>query len=128
MSLLSSAASAFVKVSTLAEIKQSVKSEKLNGHYPPIFGTVCRELGFSVSQTQQGFMFVSVRGLISSAIRLNIVGPLEAQQLQFELISKVQDLLLQNQCKQLSDIAQTSPLLDIIQGTHDRLYSRLFNS
>ena len=27
-----------------------------------------------------------------------------------------------------NDAVQTSPILDILQGRHDRLYSRLFNS
>ena len=26
------------------------------------------------------------------------------------------------------DVVQTSPLLDLVQGMHDRLYSRMFNS
>jgi len=26
------------------------------------------------------------------------------------------------------DLAQTAPLLDLLQGHHDRLYSRLFSS
>ena len=28
----------------------------------------------------------------------------------------------------LTDVAQTAPIVDLVQGTHDRLYSRLFQS
>jgi urease accessory protein UreF len=28
----------------------------------------------------------------------------------------------------LDDLAQTAPVIDLVQGAHDRLYSRLFQS
>jgi urease accessory protein len=61
-------------------------------------------------------------------VRLNIVGPMEAQSLQHGLTRKAE--LILDKCRSLSldDIAQTAPLLDLCLGMHDRLYSRLFQS
>jgi urease accessory protein len=74
------------------------------------------------------FFFNQLRSALAAAVRLNIVGPMEAQVLMHRLAPKAEAIL--NTCIHLTpdDIAQTAPLLDLWQGTQDRLYSRLFQS
>ncbi len=74
------------------------------------------------------FMFVALRGLIAAAVRLGIIGPMEGQALQFRLSPQAE--LISERCANLSvdHVAQTSPILDIVHGAHDRLYSRLFQT
>lgn len=74
------------------------------------------------------FMFLVLRGLISSAVRLNIVGPLMGQQLQTQLSSVAEELLQSYAHLDIDDVAQPVPIVDLIQASHDKLYSRLFNS
>jgi urease accessory protein len=97
------------------------------GHFGPIYGALCRELGVSETSTCHLFLFLQLRSLLSSAVRLNIVGPLEAQALQHELSSFARQVL---ECPvpEMVDAVQTAPLLEIWQGAHDRLYARLFQS
>jgi urease accessory protein UreF len=57
-----------------------------------------------------------------------MVGPMEAQSLQRRLAPRAQAILLQCDHLAVADIAQTWPMLDLWQGTQDRLYSRLFQS
>jgi urease accessory protein UreF len=59
---------------------------------------------------------------------LNIVGPMEAQSMQHQLVPQAESI--SNRCASLTldELAQTAPLLDHWQGAHDRLYSRLFQS
>lgn len=97
------------------------------GHLPPVFGAVCCELGIGVRPGCHLFLFTQLRGLASSAVRLNIVGPIEAQVLQHELAPFAQRLLARP-IPEVVDAAQTAPLLELWQGAHDRLYSRLFQS
>ena len=97
-------------------------------HFAPSLARVCGELGISRETTARLFFFNHLRGVLAAAVRLNIVGPMEAQMLQHRLVATAEDVL--NRCAPLTldDIAQTAPLLDLWQGAQDRLYSRLFQS
>lgn len=97
-------------------------------HFPCVFGAATRLLGISSEIAAQLFFFNHLRSVLAAAVRLNIVGPMEAQALQHQLATKAQQVLENCQSLTLDDIAQTSPLVDLWQGTQDRLYSRLFQS
>ncbi|CAO3597393.1 unnamed protein product [Absidia cylindrospora] len=74
------------------------------------------------------WLYLFTRTLYSSAVRLNLVGPYEAQKLLFESRPSVEVVIQQTNHLTMDDCCQTNPLLDVCQGMHDRLYSRLFNS
>ena len=74
------------------------------------------------------FLFIHLRGLFAGAVRLGIVGPMEAQSLQHEFSQPARDILDRSLRLSIDDIAQTAPLQEIWQGAQDRLYSRLFQS
>ena len=97
-------------------------------HLAPIFGASLRWLDVPREITLRLFVFNHLRSLIAAAVRLNIVGPMEAQSLQHHLSSPAEDLLQRSVHLTLDDLAQTTPLLDLWQGAQDRLYSRLFQS
>jgi len=97
-------------------------------HAAPVSGAVFRTLGLTRASTQRVVLFGAARGVLSAAVRLGIVGSYEAQGLQQASgpwLDRVAD-----ECAGLtvSDLAQTAPLIDILQAGHDRLYSRLFQS
>jgi urease accessory protein len=73
-------------------------------------------------------LYGTARGVLSAAVRLGIAGSYEAQRLQHGCgpwLDRVAD-----RCADLSldDVAQTAPVIDLLQSAHDRLYSRLFQS
>ena len=98
------------------------------GHLAPAFGVVAAALGLRVEETCRLFLFVTLRGLISAAVRLGAAGPLEGQAVQFSLSGLAERLA--SDCLQTEPdaAAQTAPLLDLFQATQGRLYSRLFQS
>lgn len=98
------------------------------GHLPPLFGWITRQLGLPLDRAARLFLFMHLRGLVSAAVRLNIIGPLEAQAVQYRLGPVMERLAPDGLDLTLDDLAQTSPLLDVWQGAQDRLYSRLFQS
>jgi urease accessory protein len=98
------------------------------GHFAPVFGAVARSLGLDRSRAGRLFLFQHLRGLIAAAIRLGIVGPMEGQALQHGLGPAVREMLARCDALPVAEAAQTAPLLEIWQGTQDRLYSRLFQS
>ncbi len=107
---------------------QNPKSEIHFAHFAPVFGACLRRLEVSRDTTARIFFFSHLRSVLAAAVRLNCVGPMEAQMLQHRLTPKLEEIL--ERCSSLSvdDLAQTSPLLDLWQGAQDRLYSRLFQS
>ena len=98
------------------------------GHLAPAFGVVTRQLNISRGTACRLFCFNHLRGVLAAAVRLNIVGPMEAQSLQFRLAPRSEEVVRRSESLTLQDLAQTAPLMDLWQGTHDRLYSRLFQS
>ena len=98
------------------------------GHYAPLFGAIFNMLDVNLIDTQRAFLFIAARSVSSAAVRLGLVGAYEAQTIQADLAQHIDYLI--HECRALAphDIAQTAPLIDLFQSTHDRLYSRLFQS
>jgi urease accessory protein len=97
-------------------------------HFAPVFGAIARMLALERAATLRVFLFIQLRGWISSAVRLGIVGPIEAQSIQARISLLAEQTATRCASFTLDDIAQTAPLIDLFQGTQDRLYSRLFQS
>jgi len=112
----------------IAELRESVLRDALPGHFAPVFGAVARSLGFECGTALRLFVFLQLRGWTSSAVRLGIVGPLQAQAIQHRLSAHAEAVAKLGRELSLDDAAQTAPLLDLFHATHDRLYSRLFQS
>ena len=115
-------------VDSLGEIAHEIRSRNLPGHWPVLFGVGCRRLELPQPTMVRSFLFISLRGIISAAIRLGVVGPLDGQRIQARLAWFAEGLLPGALARQPPAAAQTAPILDLIQATHDRLYSRLFQS
>ena len=114
--------------SALTAFRASVIERNLAGHLAPSFGVVTRLLEFDCPSAVRVFLFLRLRGLLAGAVRLGLVGPLEAQAIQYRLSPAAEAAAMRGLTLGLDDLAQTAPLLDLWQGTQDRLYSRLFQS
>src|SRR5438477_193073 len=68
------------------------------------------------------------RGVASAAVRLGLVGTTEAQRIIGETAGEIERTLARCSMLAIDDAAQTAPLIDLWQSSHDRLYSRLFQS
>jgi urease accessory protein len=112
----------------ILSIDMMVKRGALTGHYAPLVGSLYKALDVSLIDTQHAFLFVAVRGVTSAAVRLGILGPYDAQTMQADVALHIDRLT--RECGSLApnQVAQTAPLIDLFQSTHDRLYSRLFQS
>ena len=125
--LLTSVARSFPGV-PVASIEADLRTEVIAGHHAPMFGRLFNLLGVEIADTQRAFLFIAARGVCSAAVRLGIVGAYEAQTLQADLAPCIDGIVRRCGALPPEDIAQTAPLLDLFQSTHDRLYSRLFQS
>ena len=110
----------------VAQLKRQLRAAAGPGHLAPWFGAGCASLEFDVEATRRLFLFLHVRGQISTAVRLGAIGPLAAQCLQADLAGTVEHLLAITATATLDDLALVAPLHEILHGHHDRLHSRMF--
>jgi len=112
----------------LSSLREETRRAGLLLHHAPISGAVLRALGVERAHAQQLLLSLALRGVLFAAVRLGIAGTHEAQRIQHELSPALDEVLAA--CGDLSedDVAQTAPLADLFGSTHDRLYSRLFQS
>ena len=87
-----------------------------------------RTLGLPLPTAQRVALFGTARGVLSAAVRLGIVGSYEAQRLQHGCAGWLDEVAGRCGASTTDDLAQTAPVIDILQAGHDRLYSRLFQS
>jgi urease accessory protein len=112
----------------LTGLRDSARPANLTLHHAPVFGAVCGALGIERAHVQQLWLSTALRGVLFAAVRLGLVGTHEAQRMQHELAPTMDEVLAACGSLTEEDIAQTAPLLDLFGSTHDRLYSRLFQS
>ncbi len=135
------------------QLREQIRAEKMHGHLAVVFGAVAAALEINAGQATRLFLYIALRGMLSSGVRLNLVGPLQAQAMQYrlgpfaeELAGKTETSLIcrngpeagtdaQRWSSHESEIppfshrpALTAPLIELFQATQDRLYSRLFQS
>jgi urease accessory protein len=102
--------------------------QQLDGHLAPVFGFVTRTLGVERREALASFLHLGLRGTLSAAVRLGCCGPTEAQALHHALHADLEAALAATQSLPHTEVAQTAPIAELIGATHDRLYSRLFQS
>ncbi|OMO57159.1 Urease accessory protein UreF [Corchorus olitorius] len=130
-SLLRVAAAVFTEIPSLKSMRDvcvGSGSGVVSFHHAPVFGLTCGLVGIDSGSSQRGFMFVTMRDVISAATRLNIVGPMGAAVLQHQMAPVAEALSQKWMDRPLEDASQTAPLLDTIQASHAYLFSRLFCS
>ena len=120
---------------TAARVWPSARTRELSArgttscaHLAPLSGAVFAAIGLSLVSAQRVTLYGVARAVLSAAVRLGLIGSYEAQRLQYACGAQLDEVL--DRCGTLGteDLAQTAPLLDILQAGHDRLYSRLFQS
>jgi urease accessory protein len=123
--LLATASKVFADVAldgSMAHWAAVARRDRFASHLSPVFGLVAQGLGIAADQTNKLFLFTHLRGFCSAAVRLGVVGPMEAQKIQSRLAME-SDAPVSNH-----EAVQISPLLDLMLMNQDRFYSRLFQS
>jgi urease accessory protein len=98
------------------------------GHCAPAVGAALAALGVDLEDAQRLFLFSTVRGVLAAAVRLGIIGSYHAQRVQYDAAPALEAIVQRCGSFEEPDAVQTAPIVDLLQATHDRLYSRLFQS
>ncbi|KAF9581513.1 hypothetical protein BGW38_001440 [Lunasporangiospora selenospora] len=112
----------------LKPYKAMIRREDTAGHYPIAFAITARLLGFDLATTRYLHLHLHARTLLSSAIRLALVGPYQAQHIMTRSQAKARYIDAKTADLAIEDAAQTFLVGDICAGIHGRLWTRLFNS
>jgi urease accessory protein len=97
-------------------------------HLAPVWGAGVRALEIELADAQRVFLWTTARNVLSAAVRLGLAGTHEAQSMLAALAPLLDEVFAACGQLEVDALAQPAPLADLIQGTHDRLYSRLFQS
>jgi urease accessory protein len=103
-------------------------SRGLRLHLAPLWGAACCALGLGADETGRLLLWSVARGMLSAAVRLGLCGTHEGQALLASLSPVLDEAHAACASLPPQALAQTAPLQDLLQGAHDRLYSRLFQS
>jgi urease accessory protein len=112
----------------LAAIAAVARTRQVTAHWAPVFGAALAALGIERHEALSLHMYLALRGTVSAALRLGIVGPHEAQRLLERHMVTLDAALAACAALRSGDAATTAPLFDVFGATHDRLYARLFQS
>jgi len=112
----------------LSRLHDEVRERRSPGHHAPLFGAVARALGIPREETQHVWMHVTLRGVLSAAVRLGLTGAHQAQAIQRATTPLLDRILAECGALGRDAIAQTAPRLEITASQHHHLYSRLFQS
>jgi len=125
--LLATAASTFA-TPALTTLKATCRRNHQPSHLATASGAVAVAVGLDRHDARRLCLFVHLRGLVSAAVRLGMIGPLAAQRIQAACATVAEAALVRHAGLSADEAAATAPLSDLHQGHHDRLYSRLFSS
>lgn len=92
-------------------------------HHCVVFGALAPAFTARVDAAAHAFVFCGARAAVSAAVRLNLLGPFEAQRVLASLGS-----LAPSDGRGVDQAASGSPYLDLVAEHHPRLHTRLFST
>ncbi|CAN1326754.1 Urease accessory protein F [Linum perenne] len=107
--LMRVAATVFTEIPSFKTMRDAnIGSQIVRFHHAPVFGLICGLLGMDAEASQRGYLFITMRDVISVATRLNLVGPLGAAVLQHQvsvvaetILKKWADCPVEEACRRL---------------------------
>lgn len=98
----------------------SVAQQQVHFHYAPVFGLVCKYMGLSMELCAKMYLRMLLRDMISAAVRLGLLGPLDGVKLQVEAFPVLGALL--QQFDNESESPQSASSNGINAKTSDKSY------
>ncbi len=127
------------RLAQLAERTWGISVPKVEGdplHHPLAFGWICAQAGIGLEDTLRAFLFASLTGWVSAAVRLVPLGHTEGQSLLAQLYEPIETVVQQEILPVIRRdpplnwpaLSSFAPLNERDCQAHQQLYSRLFQS
>jgi urease accessory protein len=108
-----------------ARYRELILRGKAHGHLPVAQGLVWGALGFSKTETAAVSVYSLVAGLAAAAIRMGLIGYVDAQKTIAGMAAVVEEIV-SRPAPQLSDAASFTPATEIAAMRHETAEHRLF--
>ncbi|MBD2503493.1 urease accessory protein UreF [Anabaena azotica] len=112
----------------LDTLNQDAAEGKIHCLHPVIFAVVGRASGLSELNTILSFLHSFITGLLGAAIRLGVIGHLQAQQIRLHLVPDIEIACQMASSMSLNEMWSCTPFIDIAQMQHQKMARRLFAS
>lgn len=101
-----------------------------SGHFGVVWGLVGAVLGLQSDRLVFAFLQSHAKSVLSAAVRLSLIGPYESTHLLMasETRKVIEAEVEKSQTWTMDDAGQSFGMVDIWQGRHELLYSRIFSA
>lgn len=107
-------------------LEKKIAKNDLYGLHPVIFAVVGQVAGLSEENTVLAFLHSFITGLLGAAIRLNVVGHLQAQKILLQLAPDIKAIYPIAAGLTLAQMWSCTPAIDLAQMRHQKLAYRSF--
>ena len=107
-------------------LNQEAVSRKIHCLHPVIFGAVTSVVGLKERNAVLAFLHGLVTGVLGAAIRLGILGHIQAQQILLQLVPDIEAVWSTAVSMNLEQMWSCTPFIDIAQMQHPKLAQKLF--
>ena len=111
-----------------ARLLRQLEDQHCPPHFLVVFVLTLKDAGGLWDEMATLYLFLQIRDQMSAAVRLGVLGPSRAQEIQSQLENKIPTLLRRAGRKRASQACRTSPLLELTQADHTHLYTKLFQN
>lgn len=100
------------------------------GHFGVVFGIAGRVLKIDLERLVQVFLQSHAKAVLSAAVRLSLIGPYESTHILCSKATQntIRHAMSETRNMDVSECGQSYSLIDIWQGRHELLYSRIFSA
>lgn len=112
----------------LATITDWFSGHNIPPHFTLVFTLALQRAGFALAELPAMYLHMLLRDQLSAAIRLGFLGPLEGHRLQHDFYAVFEHILAGQAGKEYGAATRSAFLLDVTQGLHADIYSKLFQN
>lgn len=112
----------------MSHLRKIFSSEKIPAHFLMFFATSLREVGFTLEMAQTLQLHLILRDQLGAAVRLGLLGSLQAQKLQRKFIQVGERYRIKYHMFDYTQSVRSHPMIEMAQASHPFLYSKLFQS
>ncbi len=113
---------------TLNEYRDAIKKGEASGVYPVALAVACALFGIPKGKAGLILVYTFVVSVVGAALRLGMLDHIEGQKVIAELKPAMLNVVNRNIDRQLSDMWQFAPEIDITQIAHEQADTRMFIS
>jgi len=104
----------------------SIAKGVCTGVYPVCFAVAAYSLGVKKEQAATMLLYSFTVGMVGAALRMGIIEHFEAQKIIDKLKNEIADTVQKNINRNISEMWQFAPEIDIIHISHEKLSEKMF--